>query len=92
MMVERIDREQEEHRVFKLLILMIPGLEDRLVEGSDEDVAYIAEQVSAFHFNIGPIPLNNLRRFREALRVRDQTIPRASRGSFLTGLLLEDNS
>jgi hypothetical protein len=77
MIVERIHREQEEHRAFKLLILTIPGLEDRLVEGSDEDVAHIAEQVSAFHSNIEPIPLNHLRRFRKALRVRDQTIPRA---------------
>ena len=40
--------EREEHQVFQRLIQMVPGLEDRLVEGSDEDVAHIAELVRVF--------------------------------------------
>ena len=39
------NREQREDRVFKLLIQIIPGIEDRLVEGADEDVVHIAELV-----------------------------------------------
>src|ERR1700683_4872258 len=31
-------RERREHRIFKLLLQMIPGLEERLITGSDEDV------------------------------------------------------
>lgn len=39
------EEERGEHRVFKLLIQMISGLENRLIEGSDEDVAHIAELI-----------------------------------------------
>jgi len=44
------EEERGEHRVFKLLIQMISGLENRLIEGSDEDVAHIAELVRVFDF------------------------------------------
>jgi hypothetical protein len=37
--------EQREHRVFQRLMEMVPGLEDRLVEGSDEGVVHIAELI-----------------------------------------------
>ena len=43
-----INREQQEHRVFKLLLQMVPGIEGRLTESSDEDVAHIAELVGFF--------------------------------------------
>ena len=33
------------HRVFLALTQMVPGLEERLVEGSDEDVVVVAELV-----------------------------------------------
>jgi hypothetical protein len=39
------EEECGEHRVFKLLVQMISGLENRLVEGSDQDVAHIAELI-----------------------------------------------
>jgi len=38
-------RERREHRVFQLLLQMIPGLEERLVEGSEENVIHVAELV-----------------------------------------------
>jgi hypothetical protein len=40
-----VNRERREHRVFRLLLQMIPGMEDRLMEGSEEDVAHMAELV-----------------------------------------------
>jgi hypothetical protein len=43
-----INREQQEHQVFKLLLQMVPGIEGRLTESSDEDVAHIAELVGFF--------------------------------------------
>lgn len=41
-------RERREHRIFQRLMEMVPGLEDRLVEGSDEGVVHIAELVSGY--------------------------------------------
>ena len=38
-------REQREHRVFQALLRIVPGLEERLIEGSDEGVIHIAELV-----------------------------------------------
>lgn len=48
-------RERREHQVFRTLLQMIPGMEDRLMEGSDEDIVHIAELVcnsgaSCVHF------------------------------------------
>jgi len=37
--------EEQEHRVFQQLLQMIPGLEERLMEGSDENVLHIAELI-----------------------------------------------
>jgi hypothetical protein len=41
-----IFRQRREHRVFQALLQMVPGLEERLVEGSDDEVVAIAETVS----------------------------------------------
>jgi hypothetical protein len=38
-------RERREHRVFRLLLHMIPGLEDRIMEGSEDEIVLIAELV-----------------------------------------------
>jgi len=38
-------REWREHRVFDQLLRMVPGLEERLQIGSDENVLHIAELV-----------------------------------------------
>jgi hypothetical protein len=41
-------RERREHRVFQTLLHSIAGLEERLMEGSDEEVAHVAELVCLF--------------------------------------------
>jgi len=38
-------RERREHRIFERMLQMIPGLEKRLLEGSNEEVVMIAELV-----------------------------------------------
>jgi hypothetical protein len=43
-------RERREHRIFRVLIRMVPGLEERLMDGSDEDVVHIAELVRGLTF------------------------------------------
>jgi hypothetical protein len=42
-------RERREHRVFERLLQTIPGLEARLMDGSDEEIMHVAELVSNFH-------------------------------------------
>ena len=42
------DSEQEEHRIFKRLIDMVPDLEVRLVEGTVEDATHVAKLVGVF--------------------------------------------
>jgi hypothetical protein len=41
----QLTRERREHRVFTRLLEMVPGLEERLLEGTDEGVVHIAELV-----------------------------------------------
>jgi hypothetical protein len=40
-----VPRERREHVVFKKLIQMIPGLQERLVNGSEEDLLHVADLV-----------------------------------------------
>jgi hypothetical protein len=39
-------RDQREHRVYKQLLRMAPGLEERILTGSDEDVNHVVDMVS----------------------------------------------
>lgn len=39
-------RERREHRVFGVLLQMIPGLESRLMNGDEDEVIHIADLVS----------------------------------------------
>jgi hypothetical protein len=39
-------RERREHRVFRHMLQAIPGLEARLIGGSEEEVVFIADMVS----------------------------------------------
>jgi len=39
-------RERREHRIFNLLIQMIPGLQERLMDASAEEVVHIGDLVS----------------------------------------------
>src|SRR6266436_3565944 len=43
--IDSIYRERREHRVFGVLLQMVPGLETRLMEGSEDDLVSIAEMV-----------------------------------------------
>jgi hypothetical protein len=47
-------RERREHRIFQALLQMIPGLEERLMEGSNEDVIHVAELVRSNRFDEFP--------------------------------------
>jgi hypothetical protein len=38
-------RERREHRIYKTILQSVPGLEDRLMEGSEEEVGHVAELV-----------------------------------------------
>jgi hypothetical protein len=40
-----ITRERREHQVFTKLLQMIPGLEERIMGGSEEEVVFIADLV-----------------------------------------------
>jgi hypothetical protein len=39
-------RQRREHRVFRTLLHMVPGLEERLIAGSDDEAVVVAELVS----------------------------------------------
>lgn len=54
-------RQRREHRVFEKLLGMIPGLEERLVNGSDTEVLEVAEHVSQFIFNLVLLIITHLR-------------------------------
>lgn len=41
-----IYRQRREHAVFNVLLQMVPGLEDRLMEGSEDDASAIAAMVN----------------------------------------------
>ena len=43
---KRIYRERREHRVFQELLKSVPGLEERLLQGSEEEVDIIADLVN----------------------------------------------
>lgn len=42
-------RERREHRIFNLLIQMIPGLQERLMDASAEEVVHVGDLVSDSH-------------------------------------------
>ena len=44
-MTNQLARELQEHRVFMLLLEMVPGLEEHLLEESDEGIIHVAELV-----------------------------------------------
>jgi len=68
-------RERQEHRIFKALLLLVPGLEERLMQSSNEGVIYIAELVCVYVINAAHTL--TVRRFRKALRAHDLMTPRA---------------
>lgn len=45
-----LPRERREHAIFKELLKTIPGLEERLVQGSEDELAIVAELVGTREF------------------------------------------
>jgi hypothetical protein len=85
-----ISRERREHRVFRQLLLLIPGLEERLMEGSDENFAHIAELVGQF-LPGSSSETQGLSRSRKAFLAPEPMTPKAWRVPSWTGSLLADN-
>jgi hypothetical protein len=50
-----IFRERREHQVFKQLLQMIPGLEDRIMEGTNEYIKHTGELVLLY---LSPVPFS----------------------------------
>ena len=48
-------REEQEHRIFQCLLQMIPSLEGRLVESSEEELRLIADLVCAYRSILIPL-------------------------------------
>lgn len=48
-----MDRKRKEYRVFRQLVQMIPGFEERLMTGSEEDVLHFADLVCLISKSIG---------------------------------------
>ena len=72
-------REEKEHHVFQSLLQMIPGLEARLLESSEEELRLIADLVRNLHYigdrcSHADLPT---RRFKRVSPVLDPTILRA---------------
>jgi len=40
-----VSRERREHRVFKGLLEMVPGLEERIMNGMEDQIAHIVDMV-----------------------------------------------
>ena len=77
-------RERREHRVFKELIRIVPGLEERFMRSSEEEIGMISDLVivllSSYFSYWYPTP-----RYKRALRVLDLMIQKASKVRLSTG-------
>jgi hypothetical protein len=47
LLIDALPRERREHRVFTKLLQMIPGMEERIMNSSEEEVTFIADMVCA---------------------------------------------
>lgn len=53
-------RQRREHSVFNVLLQMVVGLEDRLMEGTEDDASAIATMVSWLTLLPGAVPFFSL--------------------------------
>src|SRR5215471_14241060 len=67
------------------MLQMIPGLEERLMEGSDDDVVAIAEMVSLDTTLSRKLCIYCFIRFKRGRQAQDLMTPRASRARFWIG-------
>ena len=47
-------RERQEHRVFDNLLRMVPGLQDRLTECTEDELNHIADLVRLYQCELRP--------------------------------------
>jgi hypothetical protein len=47
LLIADLPRERREHRVFTKLLQMIPGMEERIMNSSEEEVTFVADLVRA---------------------------------------------
>lgn len=85
---EDIFRERREHRVYKTLLQTIPGLEEQLMTGSEEEILRISDLVSSvLSVLLACWLLFFSHSFKKVLQVLGQMTPRAWRAPFSTGSL-----
>jgi hypothetical protein len=85
-------RERWEHCVFRVLLNMILGLEQRLMDGSKEDAVHIASLVCLPGVSLVLTCTDAvLLRSKRVSPMRELTTRRAWKGQFSTGLLLADS-
>jgi hypothetical protein len=70
-------RERREHRVFRILLDMISGLEQRLVDGSEEDAVHVAGLVCLPGVFLVPTCTDTLLRYKMASPIRELTTQKA---------------
>jgi hypothetical protein len=70
-------RERREHRVFRVLLDMISGLEQRLVDGSEEDAVHVASLVCLPGVCLVPTYTDAVLRSKRASPMRELTTQRA---------------
>jgi hypothetical protein len=68
-------RQRHEHTVFGILPQMVPGLEDCLMEGTDEDIVSIADKVCQTQCILGAITYS-MNSFRREYPAEDPMTPR----------------
>lgn len=71
-----IFRERREYKVYRQLLQMVPGLEERLVSGSDEEVTHIGDLVCIALTVFLSVSFQIPCRFKKGPRPPDQTIQR----------------
>jgi Mn-dependent DtxR family transcriptional regulator len=59
-------RERREHRIFEQLLQSVPGLDEKIAEGSDEHVHHLADLVRRSFCSLDQVPHTNPR-FKRAL-------------------------
>jgi hypothetical protein len=85
-------RERREHAVYRLLLSMVPGLEERLMNSSEAEIRMISDLVS-FGMCLKSILTSYLSmvRSKRGHLVLDRMIPRASKALSWTGSRQEVN-
>ena len=80
--------ERQEQKIYEELIRTTPGIKERLVNSSEEEIMYIADQASLSEFLF--TKLSFLLSFAGECPVPGETTHKVLRVPFLTGSLLKD--